>query len=176
MLWELLATIIAGVGAAGIALLLRKFSSQRLPRYWVPIFAGLGMLVFQIHGEYNWFRHQSSLLPQGVTVVRTIESTSWWRPWSYLKPHTLQFVAMDGKNASSNQHNADLVLVDLYFFEHRQPARRIKQVIHCALQKRALYSDTLPLPKLGEAVDENWQSLDPNDVVLLQLCKTSRSD
>jgi len=176
MLWELLATIIAGVGAAGIALLLCKFSRQRLPKYWVPVFAGLGMLTFQIHGEYNWFRHQSSLLPEGVVVVRTIESSSWWRPWSYLKPHTLQFVAMDAKNASTNQHNQDLKLVDLYFFEHRQPARRIKQVIHCALQTRAVYSDTLLLPKPGEPVDANWQPLAANDQLLQHLCHSDRSD
>jgi len=176
MLWELLATIIAGVGAAGIALLLRKFSKQRLPRYWVPIFAGIGMLTFQIHGEYNWFRHQSSLLPQGVTVVRTVESTSWWRPWSYFKPHTLQFVAMDSKNATANQHNPALILVDLYFFEHRQSARRVKQVIHCTLQQRALYSDTLPLPAPGEPVDDRWQPLEKNDVVLQQLCQGTASD
>lgn len=176
MLWELLATIIAGVGAAGIALLLRKLTRQRLPKYWVPIFAGLGMLTFQIHGEYNWFQHQSSLLPEGVVVVRTIDSTSWWRPWSYLKPHTFQFVAMDGKNASSNQHNPDLKLVDLYFFEHRQPARRIKQVIHCGLQKRAVYSDTLRLPIAGEQVDATWQPLAADDVLLQQLCKTGTSD
>ena len=176
MIWELLATVIAGVGAAGIALLLRKFSRQRLPKYWVPVFAGLGMLSFQIHGEYNWFRHQSNLLPEGVLVVRSIESSSWWRPWSYLKPHTFQFVAMDSNNASTHEYNPDLKLVDLYFFEHRQPARRIKQVIHCALQKRVLYSDTLGLPKSGEPVDSNWQPLATDDQLLLQLCKTSHSD
>jgi hypothetical protein len=176
MIWELLATIIAGVGAAGVALLLRKLSSQRLPRYLVPVFAGMGMLMFQIHGEYTWFDHQSSLLPADVTVVRTIESSSWWRPWSYIKPHTLQFVAMDSKNASSNELNPDLRLVDLYFFEYHQPARRLQQVIHCTLQKRALYSDTLPLPKPGESVDERWQSLDSDDVMLQQLCKLEHSD
>jgi hypothetical protein len=176
MLWELLATIIAGVGAAGIALLLRKLTSQRLPKYWVPVFAGLGMLTFQIHGEYNWFEHQQNLLPENVVVVRTVESTSWWRPWSYLKPHTLQFVAMDHKNTSSHQHNPDLKLVDLYFFEHRQPARRLKQVVHCALQKRVLYSDTLPLPKPGESVDAQWQPLAADDKLLLELCKPGRSD
>lgn len=176
MLWELLATVIAGVGAAGIALLLRKLTKQRLAKYWVPIFAGIGMLTFQIHGEYNWFKHQISLLPEGVVVVRTIESSSWWRPWSYLKPHTLQFVAMDSKNAISHQHNQDLKLVDLYFFEHRQPARRIKQVIHCALKMRALYSDTLPLPQAGEAVDDNWQALADDDKLILELCTVKRSD
>lgn len=176
MIWELLATVIAGVGAAGIALLLRKLSRQRLAKYWVPVFAGLGMLAFQIHGEYHWFEHQRNLLPEGVVVVRTIDSTSWWRPWSYLKPHRFQFVAMDRKNAISNEHNPELKLVDLYFFEHRQPARRMQQVIHCAMQKRALYSDTLLLPKPAEPLDENWQPLNSDDPLLLELCNPRRSD
>ncbi len=176
MLWELLATLIAGIGAAGIALALRKLSGQRLPRYLVPVFAGIGMLAFQIHGEYNWFSHQKNLLPSGVTVVRSIESSSWWRPWSYLKPLTLQFVAMDSKNATSNQHNADLVLVDLYFFEHRQPARRMQQVVHCRFQKRAIYTDNLQLPLPGEAVNDRWQSIQSDDVMLQPLCKSNHTD
>ena len=68
MFWELVATVFAGLGAAGIALLLRKLSAQKLPRYLVPVFAGLGMLGFQIHAEYNWYSHQKSLLPERYAV------------------------------------------------------------------------------------------------------------
>ena len=41
MLWELIATIVAGLGAAGIALAIRFISRKKAPRWLVPAFAGL---------------------------------------------------------------------------------------------------------------------------------------
>ena len=170
MIWELLATLIAGVGAAGIALLLKKVSPTLFPRYLVPAFAGIGMLTFQVHGEYSWYAHQQSLLPKGVEVVRTIEGTSWWRPWSFLVPHTLQFVALDTNQLAAHEQNSELQLIDLYFFAYREPARMLKQVIHCQQQKRILYSDTLVLPKAGEPLNDQWQPLSSDDPVLRLSC------
>ena len=48
MLWTLLAIVVAGLGAAGIALLLRKLTRNKLPRWIVPLFGGLGMLANQV--------------------------------------------------------------------------------------------------------------------------------
>ncbi|MGT0148850.1 hypothetical protein ACT691_00135 [Vibrio metschnikovii] len=105
----------AGLGAAGIALLLRAITLKKLPNWIIPVFAGAGMLGFQIYSEYTWFSHQRSLLPAGVEVIRTAQESSGWRPWSYLYPQTLRFVAADINNASVNQRYSALVLVDLYF-------------------------------------------------------------
>ncbi|MES7593453.1 hypothetical protein U6M85_12405, partial [Cutibacterium acnes] len=68
MFWELIATFSAGLGAAGIALLLRAITLKKLPNWIIPVFAGAGMLGFQIYSEYTWFSHQRSLLPAGVEV------------------------------------------------------------------------------------------------------------
>jgi len=70
MFWELIATVFAGLGGAGIALLLRKLTKQSTPKWLVPVFAGGAMLGFQIQGEYDWYDHQASLLPEGVVVVK----------------------------------------------------------------------------------------------------------
>ena len=43
MLWTLLAIVVAGLGAAGIALLLRKLTRNKLPKWIVPLFGGLGI-------------------------------------------------------------------------------------------------------------------------------------
>ncbi len=86
MLWDVIATIVSGVGAAGIALLIVKLSARRAQRYLVPFFAAAGMLGFQIYSEYQWFDHQQSLLPEGVVVVKAVAESTAWRPWSYLQP------------------------------------------------------------------------------------------
>ena len=37
MIWHLIAAIFAGLGAAGLGLLLRTLSGKRLPRWIVPV-------------------------------------------------------------------------------------------------------------------------------------------
>lgn len=174
MFWELVATVFAGLGAAGIALLLRKLSAQKLPRYLVPVFAGLGMLGFQIHGEYNWYSHQTSLLPEGVVVVKAVEEQISWRPWTFIKPQISRFMAVDVKNSAANSNNADLVLANLYLFERRQPAINVKLVVHCKEQKRANFTEQLPLPAPGEAAGADFIAISADENMLLAVCsKTS---
>jgi hypothetical protein len=170
MLWEFIATVFAGFGAAGIALFIRSLSRKKSPRWLIPVFAGAGMLGFQIYSEYTWFDHQSSRLPEGVEVVRTVQETAPWRPWSFWYPQTLRFIAADIKNAAVNQRNPDLVIVNLYFFERRMTARMVPQVIHCTANARADFTETLQIPAPGEKLSNDWRPLTADDPLLTSVC------
>lgn len=170
MFWELIATVFAGLGAAGIAMLLRKLSANRAPRWLIPAFAGAAMLGFQIYGEYSWYQYQSSRLPAGVVVVKTIQQQAVWRPWSYVYPQTLRFIAADVANASANTKNAQLKLVDLYFFERRATARRVPVVLHCDQMARADFSEQLQIPLPDAPLNGQWQQLSADDALLSAVC------
>ncbi len=172
MFWELIATVFAGVGGAGIALILRKISANKAPRWLIPVFAGATMLGFQIHSEYSWFEHQAGLLPQGVTVVKTVQEKAVWRPWSFVYPQTLRFIAADTNNAAKNQLNDHVMLVDLYFFERRASARRVPVVLHCQQQARTDFNPQLDIPAAGDTVGSNWQKLPANDPLLMAVCNS----
>lgn len=175
MFWELVATVFAGLGAAGIALMLHKLSAQKLPRYLVPVFAGLGMLGFQIYGEYNWYSHQTSLLPEGVVVVKAVEEQISWRPWTFIKPQISRFMAVDVKNSVANSNNANLVLANLYLFERRQAAINVKLVIDCQAQKRANFTEQLTLPVAGEAAGADFVAISADEKMLLAVCNKTSS-
>lgn len=170
MFWELVATAFAGLGAAGIALLLRKLSAQKLPRYLVPVFAGIGMLGFQIYSEYNWYSHQLTLLPQGVVVVKAVEEKINWRPWTLVKPQITRFMALDVKNSAANSKNPELVLANLYLFERRQAAINVKLVVHCPSQQRANFTEQLELPAQGEMPGTEFIAIAADEHALLQVC------
>ncbi|MBJ7539293.1 hypothetical protein [Marinomonas transparens] len=168
MLWELIATIFAGMGGAGIALFFRKISKQKAPKWLVPVFAGIAMLGFQIQGEYDWFDHQTSLLPDGVVVVKTIQEEAPWRPWSYIYPQTLRFMAADVANAAKNEVDPNLVLVDLYFFERRQTAKRVPQIVDCLQGARTDFTKSFSTDV--KTNNSQWRQLDANDPLLNAVC------
>jgi len=170
MLWELIATFIAGVGATGVALALRKLSGGRLPRWLLPVAAGIGMLGFLIYSEYRWFAHQQTLLPAGIEVVREVQVTAAWRPWSQLWPQTLRFIAADVSNAERNQLNPALIRLHLYLVARHQPTQRIATVIDCQHQARADDHPGLILPTTDQPPGEGWMQLADDDDLLL-LCE-----
>lgn len=122
MLWHLIAAIFAGLGCAGIAMLLRKLSGQRLPRWIIPVFAGLGILGYQIYQEYSWFEHKQQLLPPGAQVVSSEKRSMVWRPWTFLFPITNAFSVVENTTASEAGSN-DVVTFQLYHFERAYPDR-----------------------------------------------------
>jgi hypothetical protein len=169
MIWELIATVCAGLAGAGIALFLRKITLQKAPKWLIPTFAGIGMIGFQIQAEYTWYDHQASLLPTGVEVVKTVEEETLLRPWSMLYPQTTRFIAADVDNAAVNKLNPDIVLVDLYFFERRSMAKRVPQVIHCGEAARADFTNQFELPTTN-SLDSNWQRLGQDDPLVQAVC------
>lgn len=172
MLWELIATVVAGLGGAGIALMLRKLSANKAPIWLIPAFAGATMLGFQIHSEYSWFDHQASLLPAGVVVVKTVQEQAVWRPWSYLYPQTLRFIAADVNNATQNQLNNQIMLVDLYFFQRRAAARRVPIVLHCQQHARTEFSQQMDIPAADAPLSNSWHKLSADDPLLTAVCNS----
>jgi hypothetical protein len=170
MFWEFIATVFAGVGAAGVLLIVRSVTRLKTPSWSIPAVAGSAMLAFQIYSEYNWFPHQKSLLPNDVTVVRHIEEAAPWRPWSYLYPQTVRFIAVRVGKAAVNTINPDLVLAEVYLFERRMSARRIHQVFHCEQNARADFSESLEIPPPGASLDNTWIPLAADDQMLRAVC------
>lgn len=171
MLLELIATIFAGLGAAGIALFARLITAKRVPRWTIPAFAGIGMLGFQIASEYTWFSHQQSLLPKGVVVAKKVTESQAWKPWTLIYPQTLRFIAIDTHSITTNKISPNVVLADLYFFQRRHSAHRVPQVFHCALHGRADLHEDLHMPEPGEKLNHQWLPLSTDDPLLAIACQ-----
>lgn len=129
MIWNLIATVVAGLGAAGIALMLRALSRKKLPRWIVPVFAGLGMLAYQIHTEYSWYAFKRQQLPAGAEVVEAETDRMIWRPWTYLWPMTVAFEVVDTGSLRDTLVNGDRVVE---FMRYRFEKSYVDQVSHHA--------------------------------------------
>lgn len=142
MIWHLIAAVFAGLAAAGIGLILRLISGKRLPRWIVPVFAGLGMLGYQIYNEYNWFEYKQQQLPPSAEVVSVEKGQMFWRPWTFAFPMTKAFTIVDLDNlAVSRGDDSRLVEFILYRFEKEY----VDQVSHQAYLMNCATREMLPL-------------------------------
>lgn len=134
MVYEFIATITAGFGMAGIALIvwhISKLLGKTTPKWLIPVFAGIGMFGFQIYQEYYWYDQQHANLSPQLQVIKTFEDSTWFRPWSYIKPQTVRFAAIDKDSIEINQNNPNLRKVNVYLFERRISTKIVPQIIDC---------------------------------------------
>lgn len=142
MIWHLIAAIFAGLGAAGIAQLLRLASGRRLPRWLVPVFAGLGMLGYQVYTEYSWFDHKRDQLPPTALVVDSERGQAFWRPWSYFFPLTSAFRVVDQQSVRVAEIDDQRVVEFMLYRFERQP---MDSVTHQALLLNCESRELVPL-------------------------------
>lgn len=158
MFWELIATVLSGFLLAGIALSFR-LPFKKLPRWIVPVAAGIGMFGFQIYSEYTWFEHTKSRLPVGVSVVAAHDEPAFYKPWSYVKAPILRFVAVEPIAKDGSQV---IKRANLYFFQRRMAAYHAVILVDC---QNKLQSDFNQKPSWGKTV--------MTDNIVLAICPKS---
>lgn len=142
MLWTLIAIGIAGLGAAGIAMLLRKITRNRLPKWIIPVFGGLGMLSYQIYYEYTWFELQLQRQPAESVLVASETGEVFWRPWTFFWPMTTAFTVLDSKSLQRQEVSGQTVVAfNLYRFEKQH----VDRVSHQPYLLNCTTAELLPL-------------------------------
>ncbi|EMP56439.1 hypothetical protein MSNKSG1_03871 [Marinobacter santoriniensis NKSG1] len=166
MFWNLIATVFCGLGAAGIALGIRAATRNKAPRWLIPVFAGVGMLAYLIHGEYTWYDHKKELLPDEAVIVDTENDGILWRPWTFVFPYVTAFSTVDLKSISRDTDNPDIVRFTLYRFEQKVTdavSHRV-HLLNCATD------ELVPLGSNGSPRIDNMKVLDQTDPLLTTVC------
>ena len=172
MFIELIATIFAGIACAGIAMLLNILTGRRLPRWLMPVAAGLGMIGMTVSNEYTWFDRTAESLPEGVEIAKTVKEQSWYRPWTQVWPYTKRFLAVDTGTAKTHENLPDQKLADIYFFGRWSPVHQDPALVDCAEARLATLIDGAEFAADGSVSNADWASVPPDDPILKLVCGT----
>lgn len=168
MFLELIAVFVAGLGGAGMILVLNKLSGGRLPSWLMPVGAGAAMLATTISSEYSWFGRTVGALPEGVEVAETHEARALWRPWTYAVPMVDRFIAVDRAGLRANSEADETYLADLYFFARWQPVQAVQMMVDCPGNRRAA-------PQNGDGGAPVWREVTAQDPILSAVCEGTAS-
>ncbi|MCK7543269.1 hypothetical protein MLC59_03705 [Marinobacter bryozoorum] len=123
MFWNFVATIVCGVAAAGIAMSIRAATAKKAPRWLIPVFAGLGMMGYQIYMEYNWYDQMTARMPAESVVVATESRAEFWRPWSFFVPQINRITVLDTGSIVRSPATGDTARFQLYHFRQTYGGR-----------------------------------------------------
>ncbi|KAA1173694.1 hypothetical protein FWJ25_09700 [Marinobacter salinexigens] len=166
MFWTFVATVFCGLGAAGIALGIRAATNKKAPRWIIPVFAGAGMLAYLVYGEYTWYEHKKSLLPEEAVIVDTEDEGIFWRPWTFVVPYVSAFSTVDVKSISRDTNNPDILRFTLYRFEQKVTDAVSHRVHLINCKSREL----VPLGSDGTPRVDNMKVLGKTDPLVQTVC------
>ncbi|GAA5077576.1 hypothetical protein N0B44_11235 [Roseibacterium beibuensis] len=169
MFWSLIATLLAGLAGAGIAMLLNRATGRRLPKWITPIFAGGFMLAATIGQEYGWYDNARATLGD-VTVIQTREQQAWWQPWTYLRPFTRGFVAYDPSETVEIGEGSGVSVVQIQVMERWQPAIVLPVLVDCGAGARAEITEEVEFAEDGTITGAEWLTVAGDDPILNAVC------
>lgn len=172
MFIELIGTVFAGIACAGLAMILNIATGRRLPKWLMPVAAGLGMIAMTVSNEYTWFDRTSERLPEGVEIAITVTEQGWFRPWTMVWPYTKRFAAVDTGTIRRHENLPEQRIADLYFFGRWAPVNQAPVMFDCIKLRSALLIDGASFAEDGTLSDADWEDLPADDPVLKLVCVT----
>jgi hypothetical protein len=168
---ELIAAFVSAIAFAGIGMLLRRLSRDRLPKWFVPASAGAGMIGFAVFMEYGWYHRQADALPEGVAVVWQDQRPQALRPWTMVFPMTTRFIAMDTRSLATHPGGADLVLAEIYAFARWQGIEQALLVVDCANNRSVRLTTETRIDDAGVLTGGEWVPVAQDDASAQVACK-----
>lgn len=167
MIWHLLAVFIFGICAGSLAFLFIKLSRNRLPKWLIPVFAGIAMLSYLAYYDYTWFDFKRSQLPAESVVVEEGRASNFFRPWSYAVPPVSSFVVLDGNVKESQQQGQRLVEYIRYEFINDATERLESQpyVLNCTT------GEQLAVPQNDKRTTSKVELIPRDSLLYKQLCQ-----
>lgn len=172
MFYEMIATLVAAFAGAGVVLLLNKLTGGRLPKWAMPVGAGLAMIGTTVANEYAWFDRTKNLLPDGMSVIMEVENRSAMRPWTYLVPFVERFAALDEHSLRTHAQRPDLRMVDIVFMGRWAAPDKMVVLADCTRSRRAPVVNGVGFAKSGEITGVDWLVVPADDKMLTSICNT----
>ena len=170
MALELIAALIAAASLGLLVWALRhRFSG--LPKWSVPFAAAMGLICFTIWSEYNWYARVSAELPPELEVVAVQDEAMPLRPWTYLKPIKMRFVALDHRKTLAHPQKPDLRMVTLYSFARWKPVSEGLMAVDCAAGRQVMMVEGASITDQGDLVGADWLDAPDGDQLQAAACR-----
>ncbi|MEZ5796847.1 MAG: hypothetical protein R3D63_04750 [Paracoccaceae bacterium] len=170
MALELVGALIAAATLGLMAWALRRLLPG-LPKWLIPVAAAVGLIGTTVALEYGWYARVSAELPATVQVVSSETEAMPLRPWTYLKPITMRFTALDHARTLTHPQRPELRMVTLYAFARWKPVREALMAVDCAGNRRVMVTEGVEITAEGALQGAEWETATTGDKLQEAACQ-----
>jgi hypothetical protein len=170
MALELIGALVVAASLGLMAWALRRHFSA-MPKWSVPVAAGVGLIGTTIWLEYDWFSRVSAELPAGFAVVNPEATSAPLRPWTYLAPIVTRFTAIDTTKIARHPARNDLIVAPVFGFARWQNPQSALMVFDCAGNRRTPIVEGTNIDEAGVLTGGEWVLLETKDELQETACR-----
>jgi hypothetical protein len=170
MALELIGALIAAGALGLLAWALRRWRPG-LPRWFVPFMAAVGLIGATLVLEYSWYDRVVAELPPVVEVVRVEKEAMPLRPWTYLKPITMRFWAIDRRKRMIHPQVGSLRIVPVLKFARWRPVEEGLIAVDCAGARQVPVVEGVKISETGELTGADWLVAPEGDLLQAAACR-----
>ena len=170
MFWTLVTVFFAGFAGAGIGLVLRHLTRNRVPKGIIPVCAGLTMILATIGQEYGWYNGARSTMAADLVVISTREQQNWYQPWTFMQPWVRGFISFSPSETVETAAGSGLFAVQLRLQERWQPQMIRPALFDCAGARWTDLNADMIFDAAGQPVDAIWREEADDDVIFAAIC------
>jgi hypothetical protein len=170
MFWSLVTAIFAGFAGAGIGLVLRHLTRQRLPKGIIPVCAGLAMLAATVSLEYSWQDGTRATMPSDLVIISTREQQAWYQPWTLIRPWVRGYISFAPSENAQTAPGSGITVVQLRIQERWQPQVIRPALVDCANARWADLDPSTEFDAAGQPINAAWRETGPTDPIVTAVC------
>jgi|SRR6056297_1633640 hypothetical protein len=171
MFWTLLTVFIAGFAGAGIGMMLRHLTRNRLPKGIIPICAGLTMIAATIGQEYGWYENVLDTLPADTVVIFERQQQAWYQPWTFVQPWVRGFIGYSPSDTVETAAGSGILVVQTQLHERWNPAIVKPVLVDCGESRRADILQDTDFDDAGQPMNAGWLAVGNDDPIIAAVCQ-----
>ncbi len=96
-MWTILTVVCLAALVCGPIWAIARYLRVPLPKFVLPMLAGLTMFSYNIYMSYSWIDRMVASYTPEVVVLKEYRSKSFFAPWTILVPRVSHFIAANTK-------------------------------------------------------------------------------
>lgn len=176
MFWSLLTAFVAAFAGAGIGLILRNITRNRLPKGVIPVCAGLAMITATVATEYQWAPNVQRTMPEDLVIIAERKQQAWYQPWTYVQPWTRGFIAYSPLETVETAEGSGILVVQTRIQERWQPEVVRPILVDCTSWTRGDVTAETVFDDAGQPIDTPWREVAQDDPFLSAVCEERTAD
>lgn len=108
-MWTILIAICLVAVVCGPIWAIARYLRVQLPKFLLPMVAGITLFSFNIYMSYSWFDRTAASYGDNIVVLKEYRSSSIFAPWTTVVPRVSHFLAINAKQEPKQVSDSGII-------------------------------------------------------------------
>ncbi len=149
-MWTILTVVCLAALVCGPIWAIARYLRVELPKFLLPMLAGLTIFSYNIYMSYSWIDRTVSSYGPNVVVLKEYRSKSFFAPWTLVVPRVSHFIAANIKMEPQLIEGTNIIEGALVAMQEHIDPKNMAVLIKCLENQVSI----MPIEKVAQVKSE----------------------